>query len=553
MNPEDRMKLLRDPDQWNVRLSARAGAFPARRISPLFLSIATVATVAIVGVILFAVFGASVRAIRDPELPPASPQPTATAVAQPEQVFGGDCANVFTDEQLASFGDAPFTPYEETPPIGYSLDIDWNFAIEQVGGLSCTWSNTDGFLILGFVPSAAVPTIDDESCGPGFGEGTSGDNFCGIEQAVNGIRITGGVSGTDAAAARSIAPKVIAAFDTAATSATVPAPASVAGSWPNPVDCVALDSAIDSDALFGDGAELNETIGGDTGTFRATRPLVHEITGLQCIWAIGGQSATVHVFGGGAWNEAAIADLPDVTPVDIAGADAAYVEGDPREGNAGYLHVFDGPNWIVMAQSSGDLETLYPAAVTIVDALNNAPDPEPAASETGDGSTTDVPASTGPQVTETGFGDLVIGQPVPSDSTLVEWNSDVCGGQWVPAGEDQQNFASSFWVETADGKKGSPILRITILSSNYFTESGVHVGSSLDELKAASPAFKKVDKTQGFDLNLYVLENSVAQTVYNVVKPGQALEDAAENTVAYIKVEDASLLAHPVPQESCGA
>jgi hypothetical protein len=461
---------------------------------------------------------------------------------------------VFTEEQLADFGDSPYVATQPESPVGYALGSDEAFALAEAGGMKCSWSSEGGTIGIAVLASAAVPDIASETCGPGYGEGTMGDNFCGIERETNGVRITGGVSAPDAGSAQAAAERIIAAFDDSAIAEVAPTFTRPVGAWSNPVDCPALDDAIDVEALFGVGVAYNGEVGGDVGPYRAIRPLLNELQGLSCLWigADGRPQISVSVHGGGRWSEAELSSLPTVTPVDIVGVEAAYLEERSSSASVA-LHVYDGSNWLILSTWPDDVGTLYPAAVTIVDALNNAPEPDPVASETGDSSSTDVPASMEPQITDLGLGDLVIGEPVPSDTTLVEWNPDVCGGQWVPAGEDQQNFASSFWVETTDGKKGSPIVRITILSADYLTTSGVHVGSSLDDLKAASPAFTKVDKTQGFDLNLYVLENSVAQTVYNVVKPGGALEDAAENTVAYIKVEAASLLAHPVPQESCGA
>ena len=860
MNPEDRMKLLRDPEQWNVRLTARTGVFAARRISPLFLSIATVATVAIVGVILFAVFGASIRAIRDPNLQPASPSPTPSAVVQPEQVFGGDCAKVFTDDQLASFGD--FAGPEVRDPIGYVNNDGFTFTIEQIGGIDCTWTGDDGVLSVALIPAGAVPAIDDATCGPGYGEGTAGDNFCGIEQETNGIRITGGITASDAAAAKATAAKIISAFDDAAATATPPVHVDIPGAWANPVDCPGLDASIDASAVFGPGVKLNTTVGGDTGIYRALRSLVNPLLGLTCYWvgADGTTSAAVTVHGGGRWNEKPLSELDSVTPVQLQGVDAAYTEESPGQGFPKMLHVFDGPNWLMMSTNPNDPASMGSAAVTLVDALNAAEAPDAAASGTerpaqvfggdcasvfsnaelsglvgtamapqdfgnlelspygglitdtaavtagglicawsaegnpgvpplaafgffyestidavpetdcgapysegmdgesctiehvtggirmsgslglgsdggadaksvanelidlfekrveseqsvaptapagswrnpidckgldeaidasdlygetlvwndfpggsgngpikslwsllqrghslscfwdvgddgffgatvgllgggawieptivdagatevtidgldhayvlassdsgdstftlyvidgpnilslnqeGNGdftarypfvvgiiaalngeaapSTPKPPASTDPHITSKAFGDLVIGKPVPSGTDLVDWDETACGiGAWVPKGETGQNFANSFWVETTDGKKNSPILRITILDKKFTDTAGIHIFSTRAELENAYSKFNATYAEESPDFDLYVRENSTAQTVYEVTKPGQAagVENAIDDTVNYIKIEDRTLKAHATAMESCGS
>jgi len=534
MNPEDRMKLLRDPDQWNVRLTARTGVFAARRISPLFVSIATVATVAIVGVILFAVFGASIRAIRDPNLQPASPSPTAEAVQRPEQVFGGDCANVFTDDQLASFGDSPFAADDNgTQATTYGNDDDFTFIVEQVGGIDCSWTGNDGWIRVALFPAAVAPEIEDTTCGPGYGEGTAGPNFCGIQHETNGIRITGGISGTDAATAAAVSPKIVAAFEVAAASVSAPVNAAVPGAWTNPVDCPALDASIDASTLFGAGVEYRPDTGGSEGIYIPLKGYINDLMFVSCYWAAeNGTSVTVQVHGGGAWNAADIAKLDTVTPVNVPNIDAAYIEtGGP---NGPLLHIFDGPNWLIMSTSPNESASLESAAVTLVDALNAAETPDAAASGT---------EHPDPKTTDTGLGDLVIGQRVPSNTTLVEWDADVCGGRWVPTGEVGQDVFYNFIVKTADNTKLGAIERITILASDISTPAGIHPGSTLAELEGGYADFDEIDTAQSDIVDLYVLENDLAQTVIQV--------DKASEQVSFIKIEDARLLAHPVPLDSC--
>jgi hypothetical protein len=81
MNPEERLRLLDDPERWDLPIQKRTDIFPRRkRVSPVILSFATIATVAVVGVVVFAAIGTGVRSVRHPSAPVAvSPTPTPTA------------------------------------------------------------------------------------------------------------------------------------------------------------------------------------------------------------------------------------------------------------------------------------------------------------------------------------------------------------------------------------------------------------------------------------------------------------------------------------------
>lgn len=156
------------------------------------------------------------------------------------------------------------------------------------------------------------------------------------------------------------------------------------------------------------------------------------------------------------------------------------------------------------------------------------------------------------QITDTGVGDLVVGKPV-AGGAFVAWDADACWdgrGAYVADGDDAVG-AKSFATTTVDYKKSSPVDNIIVYSPSISTAEGIHPGSTRAELEAAYPDFSAVYKTDKRDLttDLYVLENDVAQTVFEVVHAGSgdgfnpAIKD---ETVAWIIVEDASHKAHSI-------
>jgi hypothetical protein len=84
MTPEEGMRLLNDPDEWDLTLHPRPNIAPQRRpVSPWVVSFGTIAAVAVVGVIVFSIFGLSIQNVRQPALPPAVPTSTATRSPEP--------------------------------------------------------------------------------------------------------------------------------------------------------------------------------------------------------------------------------------------------------------------------------------------------------------------------------------------------------------------------------------------------------------------------------------------------------------------------------------
>ena len=69
MNPEDGMKLLRDPKQWDLELAPRVGAFPVRSRASFWTMTATVA-VAATAIIAVAAIGISSLQSRPPVAAP---------------------------------------------------------------------------------------------------------------------------------------------------------------------------------------------------------------------------------------------------------------------------------------------------------------------------------------------------------------------------------------------------------------------------------------------------------------------------------------------------
>jgi hypothetical protein len=154
MTPEERMRLLRNSDEWTFTLTRRPSPFPARKqFSPWVVSFATIAAVAVIGIVVFSVFGLGIRSAR-PIAPPVaptqsasptpSPAPTATGstATEPASRFAFTCADLATDAQVSTMmGSTVHAVDALEDPLTAFWGIPREGSIEQVGGLVCTWSN----------------------------------------------------------------------------------------------------------------------------------------------------------------------------------------------------------------------------------------------------------------------------------------------------------------------------------------------------------------------------------------------------------------------------
>ncbi len=118
-----------------------------------------------------------------------------------------------------------------------------------------------------------------------------------------------------------------------------------------------------------------------------------------------------------------------------------------------------------------------------------------------------------------GLGALRIGSPVPdtgpAELAIVHWNPTHCedvpdyGGAWEPAYPIDPNGAFGetvpFAVGTTDGGRTAPVIAIQTFSPQLRTATGIQVGSTVAELKAAYPA-GFATRTHGLYTDTYAVD-----------------------------------------------
>lgn len=181
-----------------------------------------------------------------------------------------------------------------------------------------------------------------------------------------------------------------------------------------------------------------------------------------------------------------------------------------------------------------------PGMPTASDTATPTPTPTPSGTES-------EPAAAEFTLTMDGIDDLVIGEKVPSPSTVVEWDPEGCyGGRGRYRLFDEKETEIGAFTMVTDGYVEDGIVtQILSYSESVTTPEGIHVGSTRAELEAAYPDFAAVTKSDLTDL--YVLENDKTQMVFEVLNPGSGdgYDPAKkDDTVGWITVEISSNKAH---------
>jgi hypothetical protein len=133
---------------------------------------------------------------------------------------------------------------------------------------------------------------------------------------------------------------------------------------------------------------------------------------------------------------------------------------------------------------------------------------------------TATPSQTAPVITTAGFGDLRLGHPVPSDSSVVTWDATACGeapaGLWRSA-----DNGGALTVMTDDGTRAGRISGILVQDSAIHTKSGAHVGMSEVALRALFP--QAVRKTSEAGTRIYVVSDGLGTVGFETEQPGGPL------------------------------
>lgn len=306
------------------------------------------------------------------------------ALTAPAQVFGADCASVFTTAGVgAALGASMVTadPWPATDILGV--------AVRTGGGINCVWAEASvpsgAFLSVVVLP-AALMTSEDNAAPWCYASSMGGPMLpaCNFDISRSGHWLSG-VAYTAAGTAEDDVRNAIAKItDQFATSAAVaprfnaaPRPADA---WPA-VDCGTLSTSGPVSALLGGfrASEGNGPAEVPGGFSRAARAAGN----TNCIWqrvgstpAGASSSFTVQTLPSGAWVQAQIAELPGATEVAMPSADRAV---STTVDNRTTLNVFDGSNWLTIEvghQSDQTVvkETYGPIAVALVTALDQSRD-----------------------------------------------------------------------------------------------------------------------------------------------------------------------------------
>jgi hypothetical protein len=124
-------------------------------------------------------------------------------------------------------------------------------------------------------------------------------------------------------------------------------------------------------------------------------------------------------------------------------------------------------------------------------------------------------------VTADGVGYLTIGEPVPTDAAepIVTWDAKGCdwnngGGLWTPAdGYGKRDDYQISWQIYTVGKN-DPVTELFVKDPSMTTATGIHPGSTEDELLAAYPEFSR-DTLSGVS-HTYVLAGTHGQLIFEV-------------------------------------
>jgi hypothetical protein len=398
VNPEEEFALMRDRSLWKVA-PLRARTLPAKQ-SPWFMQLvvpvvtaAVVATLVIVGI----------NGLRDATpLPPAvvtpspTPTPTGTPTLPPEPetpaqslpwqsppsaVFGGDCAAVFTGDEISEILDwdidGPDVRGSAAPDVARTIGT-WprEAVLRHNSGLECSWSSPADYdgewlknprLVIQVAPaSAAVDYDEPEFCDD------AGEVGCPFAFEFNGYFLSGRLN--KAADIQSTLQLLESTFaQRVATLTTVPgAFTPQVDAWPTEIDCEAFASnetfasAAGEAPYTGRRFEPDDWYLIDTALARGHGETWCDFESDPLDEGDPRSLIGIDVLSGGAWLRSEVEALPDVEPVDVSGADAAMiVTTNPGEGDVALLYVFVGAN---LFTTGSDLVDFAPAMIA---ALND--------------------------------------------------------------------------------------------------------------------------------------------------------------------------------------
>jgi hypothetical protein len=148
-----------------------------------------------------------------------------------------------------------------------------------------------------------------------------------------------------------------------------------------------------------------------------------------------------------------------------------------------------------------------------------------------------------------GVGDLRIGKPVKTSSTLTFWNDNACApgvGAWNASGQFQSDGSSrTFEIVTDDGTRAGDISVIRIFTPAIPTKSGVRVGDSVDRMNEVLDGLALKPSNSG---DSYSVEGTSGTITFQV----GALGENDPRVVLAIVVSSAGTGAPPLGSDASG-
>lgn len=308
--------------------------------------------------------------VAGPTPTPTPTQAAETGLVPPAQIFGGECDELLTDAEAGDIlgvtipAPEPFT----ADPSQWGW-FDGTARLPVVGGLTCGWNDGtfESRAFFDAVPAAAAPTVTGANdCATGRDEG--GAYLCEFDFVAGDIRFAGLIQARSAKSTNAARDALIAQLTERAENADpVPLPIPAVDAWSNPVLCPALDAALADDFLSpGTTAQLGSTRGSAYET-----PVYRDLVGIErgdalCQFsATGPESRGVDVIpiGGAAWVQDEVSPANGFEPIEIGGADSAFVHLPGQNERGVVIVVIDGPNavWI-----RGDVDQPVAEGATLI-------------------------------------------------------------------------------------------------------------------------------------------------------------------------------------------
>lgn len=327
------------------------------------------ATFGLAAILLVTVSGCSAQSPTPSNEPAVVAPPTTSATASadplvaPEQVAGGQCADLASVDELSVIAGGPVPQ-----PRPFALDGSREVLIATVGGIHCNWSYFDGgsasdpSIIFDVFPVSVAPTDSSRAC-----ESVNRIVKCTFVETsdsfiVEGLLI-GPLDAPEAQVAASVSALVTLISTRIADESPAERPQPSPESWPQRVDCASLASEIDLTPFAASG-NMDVAQIAERAPFDSLNALYS-----RCEF---GQAFQIETFSNGAWLETRVRDTDGATEIEVGG-DVRAITVPATAGiyvAPEQLWVFSGPNASVLSSETLNPSDLAPLVNPVIEALD---------------------------------------------------------------------------------------------------------------------------------------------------------------------------------------